>query len=457
MASRSSARHGFAVFSLAAVVAALAVCAQTATAAPFRAFSDSSPWNTPAAQKGGIAPNNPYASQFTSYDSTLSISGIPPNVDYAKPTFFAGPGDPEAPITITNPSWAPSGDLQWDGRPVPVPAGTAPAPGADGHLTIVSADRRTAWEFWGCTSASAAGIVTQVVAQWDLTGPGYSTRGHNNSARGSGTPLISTTLRADEALGGINHAIGLTVPHSSADYVRPVAAKSDGEMGSNAVRYGTLFVLRANYRVPARAGVGVRNLIRALKVYGAYVVDQGASMELDADSSHADQWTQAGLAEEEPSPHRDRLAPGQRGLGTGCAGADMQQAHGLQAGDAEGGLAVDPQGGARQAQGPDRIDRQQPRQSRAGAGQAQPALAHGAPHADQARQLRDQGPHARTASRQCASACEGPWPWLLPAARAPPSPLARKQLLRAGPLTGTRPAPSLNGIMRARCRRGAIA
>ena len=112
-----------------------------------------------------------------------------------------------------------------------MPAGTAPAPGSDGHLTIVSADRRTAWEFWGCTSASAAGIVTQVVAQWDLTGPGYSTRGHNNSARGSGTPLISTTLRADEALGGINHALGLTVPHASADYVRPVAAKSDGERG----------------------------------------------------------------------------------------------------------------------------------------------------------------------------------------------------------------------------------
>ena len=55
-------------------------------------------------------------------------------------------------------------------------------------------------------------------------------------------------------------------------------------------------MLRANYRVPAGAGVGVRNLIRALKVYGAYVVDQGASMELDADSSHADQWNEAGLA-----------------------------------------------------------------------------------------------------------------------------------------------------------------
>jgi hypothetical protein len=56
-----------------------------------------------------------------------------------------------------------------------------------------------------------------------------------------------------------------------------------------------LFVLRDSYPVPAGAGVGVRNLIEALKTYGAYVVDQGASMELDADSSHEDQWTRSGL------------------------------------------------------------------------------------------------------------------------------------------------------------------
>jgi hypothetical protein len=225
----------------------------------------------------------------------MNISGIPPHVDYAKPTFFASPGDPTVPIRVTNPDWAPTGDLAWDRREVPLPVGASPAPGSDGHLTIVSADRRTAWEFWGCTSADATGIVTQVVAQWDLTGPGYSTRNHNNSARGSGTPLISTTLRAEEALDGIEHAVGLTIPHASESYTRPIAAKSDGERDSRSVRYGTLFVLRASYPVPSGASVGVRNLIDALKTYGAYVVDQGASMELDADSSHAGLWDKAGL------------------------------------------------------------------------------------------------------------------------------------------------------------------
>ena len=83
---------------LAAQVAVMGVLAQPASAAPFRAFSDSSPWNIPAAEKGAISSGNPYAGQFTSYDSTMNISGIPPHVDYAKPTFFASPGDPEVPV-----------------------------------------------------------------------------------------------------------------------------------------------------------------------------------------------------------------------------------------------------------------------------------------------------------------------------------------------------------------------
>ena len=46
-----------------------------------------------------------------------------------------------------------------------------------------------------------------------------------------------------------------------------------------------LFVLRADYPVPAGASIGVRNIIQALKTYGAYIVDQGSSFELDADST----------------------------------------------------------------------------------------------------------------------------------------------------------------------------
>jgi hypothetical protein len=260
-----------------------------------RYFSAASPWNIPAALKGPAGSSNPYASQFTSYAPELQISGTPDSPDYAKPTFFATAGDPTTTNVRLTTDWSPSRDLAWDRGPIPVPAGAYPAPGTDGHMTIVSADRTKAWEFWRCTSAGSSGITTAVVAQWDLRGLGYSAYQGENSARGSGTPLITTTLTAEETLSGINHALGITVPTVSSSYLYPVATKSDGNAGPDAVKYGMLFVLRSDYPVPANAGIGERNIIQALKTYGAYVVDQGASFELDASSTDAARWAQTGL------------------------------------------------------------------------------------------------------------------------------------------------------------------
>src|SRR6185295_17562240 len=206
-----------------------------------------SPWNIPAASKGPLEPLNPYVAELGAPGLELAISGIPPGSDYAKPTFFAEPGDPlTSTVTLTT-EWSPNGDLKWDGGPIPIPAGAAPAPGSDGHLAIVSADRTTAWEFWRCTSFGPGGITAAVIAQWDLTGPGYSADIRENSARASGTPIVSTALRADEAIEGIDHALGLTVPAVSSDYLYPVASHSDGLLGPAAIKYGALFVLRDDF------------------------------------------------------------------------------------------------------------------------------------------------------------------------------------------------------------------
>jgi Right handed beta helix region len=261
----------------------------------WRPFRDDSLWNEPAGQKGDVTGGNPYADQFSS--QSLEISGIPngggSGIRYAKPIYFAKPGDPVASVDVGKPDWI-SAPLDWDGKPIPVPDGVAPAPGSDGHLTIVSADRKTAWDMWRATQAGTSGYVTEVIAQWDLTGSGVASPS-NNSARGSGAPVIPSTLRAQEALHGINHALGITVPSVSSDYVFPPASHSDGHGGPDAIKYGMLFVLRPDYPVPANAGVGERNVIQALKTYGAYVVDQGASLELDADSNDAAGWAESGL------------------------------------------------------------------------------------------------------------------------------------------------------------------
>ena len=284
--------------SVRAALAALVTAAALATAAPaaaapvFRAFSPTSPWNVPAVQDGS---GNPYSGQFTSYSSQLGISGLPGDAAYASPVFFASPGDPATSDVHLTTDWSPTKDLKWDHKAIPIPPGTYPAPGSDGHMTIVSADGTKDWEFWRATKASSSGITAAVIVQWDLTGPGYSRSGDENSARGSGTPLISTSLRAEEALNGVTHALGITVPSVAHDYLFPVASHSDGDGGSGSVKYGMRFVLRPDYPVPGNASVGVRNVIAGLKTFGAYVIDQGASFELDADSTHPGQWAQSGL------------------------------------------------------------------------------------------------------------------------------------------------------------------
>jgi hypothetical protein len=227
----------------------------------------------------------------------MKISGTPDNPRYSSPIFFAQPGDPVAPVKVGQPGWAPRGNTKWNGRPIPVPAGVTPASGSDGHLTVVSADRGTAWEFWRCTSAGPRGYTTEVIVQWDLTGPGYASVRGDNSARGSGTPLISTTLRADEALNGVNHALGITVPSVSSGYIHPPASHSDGNGRGNGIKYGMRFVLRADYAPRPGSGIGERNVIEALKTFGAYVVDHGADFEMDADFTHPGIWAQTGLNE----------------------------------------------------------------------------------------------------------------------------------------------------------------
>ena len=298
---------------LAVLVAGLILslgAAEGAHALPFRAFSMDSPWNQTAAPYQG---DNPIAGQFTDRpDLPMRLSGTPDQITFASPVYFAQPGDPAVPITVTQNDWQPDGDTAWNGQTIPAPLGVAPAPGPDGHLTVVSEDRLTAWEFFGCTQAGPLGYVTRVVAQWNLTGPGYSAIDGNNSARGSGLPLISTSLRAEEALEGIQHALGFTVPRVSTDYVAP-ATHSDGRQGPDMIKYGMRFVLRPDYPIYTDASVGAKNVMLALKVYGAYITDQGADFELDADPTRPDLWQQAGLAERSFGFKAEDLRPARLG------------------------------------------------------------------------------------------------------------------------------------------------
>jgi hypothetical protein len=181
---------------------------------------------------------------------------------------------------------------------IPIPAGVR-CPGLPtvdgGHdraLSVISADGKTAWEFWHCTHAATPEepwYEAAVAVKWDLDPASLDALGFqgggatpivSNSARASGLPLVSTTITPLEALNGIHHPIGLTVKSVSDTFVPP-ASHSDGCAGCSHLRYGMMFVLDRSFKLPPDATIGEINVAEALKRYGAYIVDRGPMFELD--------------------------------------------------------------------------------------------------------------------------------------------------------------------------------
>lgn len=275
---------------------------------PWRAFADSSIWNTPAQRTN--AQQNPWPGSFTSYDPGLVLGGGPGGSSshdsaYRKALFWASPGDPCLPLVQNEPTWVAASSGVKVTTCIPVPHGVKAAEGSDGHLSVVSVDRTIQWQMWRCVVNGSPCSESNVLAaghyqstdgsQWNLTGSGTQNCCGSAGGRGSGTPIITTTLTPQDARDGVNHALGITVPSVASSYIYPPAVKSDGHSGP--LEYGQLFVLRADF--PETGSVGRVNVIRGLKQYGMYVVDQGASFEIDTvgDSEPGDfqAWKDVGI------------------------------------------------------------------------------------------------------------------------------------------------------------------
>jgi hypothetical protein len=211
---------------------------------------------------------------------------------------------------------SPSADL------IPIPTGVR-CPGLpnidDDHdraLAVISADGKKVWEFWHCTHAATPSepyYTAAIAARWSLdpedrtsTSSGYQNEGltgiGSGSARASGMPLVATAIRPLEAIGGINHPVGLTVNRIKTGWVNPPASHTDECDGCSHLEYGMLFVLDPSFPIPPDATLGQINLIQALEKYGAYVVDRGPDFVVDgspnepSDPSLSDlEWDDAGL------------------------------------------------------------------------------------------------------------------------------------------------------------------
>jgi hypothetical protein len=283
-------------------------------------FNEDSPWNRVAAEYPASVPIPPtWLPDFDGGTGTQPLA-IARDWEHGKAIFKARAGDPvTATFRIADASQCfddPAGCTVWQPadpthrvadetttspEPIPIPAGVR-CPGLplldndhDRALTIVSADGRTAWELWHCTHAATpeepwytAGVATK----WSLDpdDPSSLSRGYQDeglgsvgstSARGSGTPLVTTTVTPLEAVRGIHHPLGLTVVRVSNLYVNPPASHTDGCAGCANLRYGMLFVLDPAFKPARQPRLGDLNVIQALKRYGAFIVDQSPIFEID--------------------------------------------------------------------------------------------------------------------------------------------------------------------------------
>jgi len=237
-----------------------------------RVFADNSIWNIPAREKGRVTSTQLPASVH-SYANKLEVTK---DFKWSKPIFYAKDSDPRYTWVDTN-GWV-SGNIKYQGEPIPLPQGAHEATGSDGHLCIVTADKRYAYDFW---RANVGTKRAEAICKWDLRGSGVPDR-LTTSARGAGVPLLTTVVRADDSF---HHAGGLTVPNVESHFVNPPATHSDGR-ATNGLQYGQLYVLRSDF--PVYGNDFLRSLIKQLRSYGAYLVDQGASLGIDCQPQAVD-------------------------------------------------------------------------------------------------------------------------------------------------------------------------
>jgi hypothetical protein len=271
-----------------------AVSALNANTSPCPLFGASSPWNGTA--RGSADPNSAtmiangpgsLKAAFTKAGKGFDIAGTDDYPDYGVPLYYSDAATPKVAIKDKY-GW-------WDGfAAMPLPAKASPAVGTDHHLTIWDGPTNTLYEVWELTKGGDGSWSAGLGAKFDAAGSGVQTAKWAGSARAYGGSLIAGGIRYQEMKDGeIKHALGMAYPFTrgksyalglGADGMTPnIATHCDNvpdpsRNTSSNIPEGARFRLKSSVDVDARcAGNKACSILgKALKSYGAYVVDTAA-------------------------------------------------------------------------------------------------------------------------------------------------------------------------------------
>lgn len=196
-------------------------------------FKKHSTWYEPIPKEVELMPDSDtFIGAVVAANPYLSMSA--PRLDqmeWSVPLWYAQEDTPgtDVTLTVTGPSTEQAEARGWN-RNVPIPEGAQPAGFArmakgeymDGHMVVISHDRRWAWDFFALHRHVDPPTAVHV-RKWDLTGDGINqSPALYGSCREAPVPLLHGLVTYEEVQAGrIRHALAFGSPRQEGDAVYP--------------------------------------------------------------------------------------------------------------------------------------------------------------------------------------------------------------------------------------------
>jgi hypothetical protein len=255
--------------------------------ADFRAFSTTSPWNTPI-------PNN---AAIDSYSNSM-IKNLKSKAPIIKgnltkwtiPLFVIDSKiSPKKNVKTTSDALNLTVDPDQNGiaEGLPIPEGVWPDPESDGHMTLVDPNVRKSWDFSRFQHLSDGSYTASRIDIWDLNEAGFRKAFSGSywwtyGALGSGSPLIAGLIRPEEIEAGeIKHALVCATPinrkirstsSGKFELCSPPASRTDGYgIGNEYIPEGARIQLDPKLDINTlNLSPATKIIAKAMQKYGMY-------------------------------------------------------------------------------------------------------------------------------------------------------------------------------------------
>jgi hypothetical protein len=265
--------------------------------ASFRAFSITSPWNTPIPTNPAIDPNS--KTMITNLkNKAVELKGNITN--WTIPLFVIDSSiSPKRNVPTTskaiNLTVDPDRNAIAEG--IPIPEGVWSDPKSDGHMLLVDPNVKKTWDFSAAKRLPDGSWTASMIDIWDLNGAGYRQPFSGDywwtyGARGSGFPLIAGLIRPEEIEAGeIKHALVCATPVnrkirtlSSGKYelCSPTASRTDGfGIGNEFIPEGARLQLDPKLNLDTlNLSPATKIIARAMQKYGMYNGDNAETFTI---------------------------------------------------------------------------------------------------------------------------------------------------------------------------------